>query len=113
MISTGTVIQATLVMTSLFFIGFSKLGIEHWGAMYGFLIIIGLVYAALIQGIRYSIHERNLGLFLIIILLVLQMASAGGLFPIDTQTGFYKVLNKILPMSKGVNIIREVSFDTD
>jgi len=81
--------------------------------MYGFTMIIGMVFASIIQGIRYCIHERNLGLFLIIILLVLQMASAGGLFPVETQSGFYRVLNKILPMTRSVNIIRELTFDTD
>ena len=41
------------------------------------------------------------------------MASGGGLFPVETQSGVYRLLNKIVPMSRTVSIIRELSFNTN
>ena len=113
LINFGTVVQATILMVALYIIGFDELGLDHWGMMYGFAIVIGMTSSSIIQAIRFSIYDRNIGIFCIIVLLVLQMASGGGLFPIETQSGFYRVLNKILPMGHGVPILREASVDTD
>ena len=109
----GIFVQASILMGSLYFIGFDKLGIDHWGLIYAGTIVSGLVFMSFIQAIRFSLHDRNLGIFLVIGLLVLQMASGGGLFPVETQSGFYRVLNKIVPMGRTVEIIRELSFDTN
>ncbi len=109
----GTTIQATILMTSLYFIGFDKLGLDHWFLMYGGSIFIGLIFVSIIQAIRFGISGRIVSIFTVIFLLVLQMTSAGGLFPIETQSGFYQVLNKILPMGRTVTIIRELSYQTD
>ena len=109
----GIFLQASILMGSLYLIGFDALGIDHWGMIYAGTFISGLVFMSIIQAIRFSLHDRNLGIFLVIGLLVLQMASGGGLFPVDTQSGVYRVLNKIVPMGRTVAIIRELSFDTD
>ncbi|RTZ69084.1 MAG: hypothetical protein DSZ21_00575 [Tenericutes bacterium] len=81
--------------------------------MFAFAIVIGMIFSLIIQGIRFSVPNRNLGIFIIIILLVLQMASAGGLYPIETQSKFYNVLNDILPMGHAITILRETAFDTN
>ena len=112
LILTGTILQATILMTSLYFIGFEELGVYHWVSMYMFAILIGMIFAILIQAIRFSIPNRNLGIFITIILLVIQMASGGGLYPIEMQSDFYQIANKILPLGYAINIIREATFDT-
>ena len=109
----GIFMQASILMGSLYFIGFDKLGMDHWGMIYAGTFISGLVFMSIIQALRFSLHDRNLGIFLVIGLLVLQMASGGGLFPVETQSGFYRTLNKIVPMGRTVSIIRELSFDTN
>jgi len=112
-ITMGTIVQASILMVALYLIGFKHLGITHWGSMFAFAIVIGMIFSLIIQGIRFSVPNRNLGIFIIIILLVLQMASAGGLYPIETQSKFYNVLNDILPMGHAITILRETAFDTN
>lgn len=112
-IITGIILQATILMTSLYFIGFSELGLDHWLSLYIGAIICGVIFSSVIQAIRFSIHDRTIGILLTIILLVLQMASGGGLFPIETQSSFYRVVNKIVPMGWSVKILRELSFETN
>lgn len=113
LIVSGTTMQATLLMLSLYFLGFKHLGDNHWMFMYGTAVLAGIVFGSIIQALRFSIHNRNLGILITIILLVLQMASAGGLFPIETQTGFYRAINNVVPMGKTVNMLREASFETN
>ena len=112
-ITMGTIVQASILMVALYLVGFKHLGINHWGSMFAFAILIGMVFSLIIQAIRFLVPNRNLGIFLIIILLVLQMASGGGLYPIETQSKFYQILNNILPMGHAVTILRETAFDTN
>lgn len=109
----GIIVQATVLSVALYLIGFNKLGIHHWGMMYLTTIITGVVFASIIQAIRFTIHERNISIILVVILLVLQMASAGGLFPVKVQSGFYGVVNKIVPMGRTTIMLREAAFDTN
>lgn len=112
LIGAGTIVQATILMVALYIIGLDKLGLSHWGSMYGFAIFTGIVFGTIVQAIRFIIPSRNLGIFAAVILLVLQMASAGGLFPIETQAKGYQVLNMLLPMGHTVRIYRELAFET-
>lgn len=109
----GVVIQATVLMVGLHLIGFKDLGLNHWGSLYIGAIISGIVFSSIIQAIRFSIHDRTIGIILTMMLLVFQMASGGGLFPVETQAGFYRIINKIVPMSRTINILRELAFDTN
>ena len=113
LITFGTIVQATLLMGALYIIGFDKLGITHVSSMFGFAIFSGIIFSAVIQAIRFIIPNRNLGIFFIIILLVLQMASSGGLFPIETQSSFYRVISNILPMGHTVTLFRELLYNTN
>lgn len=113
LIISGIIAQATMLMVALYFIGFKDLGIDHWGYLYGGAIISGIIFSSIIQAIRFSIHNRTIGILATIVLLVVQMASGGGLFPIETQSGIYQTINKIVPMGRTVNILRELSFETD
>ncbi len=112
-INTSVFIQATILMLSLYIIGFHKLGINHWFSMYMFAVFIGFAFSQITQAIRFSIHSRNLGVFMIIIFLVLQMASAGGLFPSETQAPFYQYISHLGPIHYGINILRQLTFNTN
>ena len=113
LISFGTIVQASVLIGALYLIGFDKLGLTHILSLFGFAIFTGIVFSANIQAIRFIIPNRNVGIFVIIILLVLQMASGGGLFPIETQSGFYKTIHNLLPMGHSIALFRELSFNTD
>ncbi|HAX72259.1 MAG TPA: hypothetical protein DCY20_01910 [Firmicutes bacterium] len=52
----------------------------------------------------------NPGRFIAMVILVLQIGSAGGTFPIELTNGFYQFLNPLLPMSYSINGLREGMF---
>ena len=113
LISFGLVIQASILMFCLYFIGFKTLGTTNVIKMYLTIILSGLIFSSIIQSLRFSIHNRNLGIIIIIFLLVLQMGASGGLYPIQLQNPFWGFINKISPMTRVINMIRETSFDTN
>ena len=53
----------------------------------------------------------NVGKFIAIILLILQLSSSAGTFPIQTAGNLYQSLHPVLPMSYAVTAMREVIFD--
>lgn len=76
------------------------LPVENVTHYYLILIIISLAYMAFIT--LLTITMGNIGRFVSIILLVLQLASAGGTFPIETSNSFFMKLHDILPMTKAL-----------
>lgn len=49
----------------------------------------------------------DIGKFVALIILVLQLAASGGTFPIETVTKGFRFLNPILPMTYTVKLIKE------
>ena len=49
----------------------------------------------------------DLGKFISLILLVLQLAAAGGTFPIQTVTKGFRFLNPLLPMKYSCDLFKE------
>ena len=113
LINVGVVIQATILLFALYFIGFKELGDKNFFTLYGFTILTGMIFSSIIQAIRFCIYDRNISIFIVILFLVLQMASGGGLFPVDTQQGFYRTLNKFVPMGHSVRLFREAAVSTN
>ena len=50
---------------------------------------------------------KDIGKFIALILLVLQLAAAGGTFPIETVTKGFRWLHPILPMTYTIDLLRE------
>lgn len=53
------------------------------------------------------INFKDVGKFVALIILVLQLAAAGGTFPIETVTSGFRWLNGILPMTYTIRLIKE------
>jgi putative membrane protein len=69
-------------------------------------IFISVVFFSIMYGVSNAI-----GIFgapVMFIVLLLQLASSGGTFPIETAPMFYKVVNHIIPMTYSVNLLRAV-----
>ena len=49
----------------------------------------------------------DIGKFIALILLVLQLAAAGGTFPIETVTKGFRWMNQFLPMTYSINLLKE------
>lgn len=97
------VAQAILVGLAIMAIGLRP---EHLLAYFGSLIFLSLVYISIVQLCITLFGDA--GRLLAIVLLVLQLASCGGTFPIELVPKIFQTLNPFMPFTYGVSIIREV-----
>ena len=70
------------------------------------LIIIGNTFMSIMAFLITNLND--IGKFISLILLVLQLAASGGTFPIETVSKNFRWLNKYLPMTYSVNLLKEV-----
>ncbi len=56
---------------------------------------------------KIIINLGDVGKFVSLLLLILQLTSCAGTFPIETQSGFFKVINKVLPMTYSTQLFKE------
>lgn len=69
------------------------------------LILIGNTFMGIIEFLIVCFND--IGKFIALILLVLQLAAAGGTFPIETVTKGFRWLNSLLPMTYTINLLKE------
>lgn len=65
---------------------------------------ISAAFFSVMYGLSYAIGILS-GAFMFVAL-ILQLASSGGTFPIETASEFFKIVNKVVPMSYSVSILR-------
>ena len=75
---------------------------------YGFVVFISLSFMALLQLLIQ--HLGDVGRYLAVVLLMLQLTSAAGTFPLETLPKFFQVINPYLPMTYCVNGLRDILF---
>ena len=59
------------------------------------------------------VQLRDVGKFLAILLLILQLTFCGGTFPMELVPDFFNVLNPFMPMTYSVNALKEVISGND
>lgn len=80
--------------------------ITNYLLYYLFIILVSNTFIAIIEFL--IVKFKDVGKFIALILLVLQLAAAGGTFPIETVTKGFRFLNPILPMTYTINLLKEV-----
>jgi len=82
------------------------LGLEarNWLLVIGFLVLTSAAFTAVVQylNVRFGAAGRVIALAL----LVLQLTSAGGTYPIETSPGFFQAVGPYLPLHWGVTAMR-------
>lgn len=75
----------------------------------GRFIFVGIVAGIVFSNVIYTltITFDDVGKAIAVILLVLQVAGAGGTFPIEVTPGFFNTINPFLPFTHGMNAMRE------
>ncbi|BCI81241.1 YhgE/Pip family protein [Mycobacterium sp. SMC-18] len=81
--------------------------VAHPVAMLGFMMLISLAFVAATQAINALVGPA-VGRVLIMALLMLQMVSAGGMYPVETTSRPFQVMHKFDPMTFGVNGLRQL-----
>ena len=91
-------ISCVQVLILLLFVQFGlKMQVNFVWQYYLFGILTALTFAAIIQFFRASLG--TVGMVVVVILLMLQLCSAAGTFPIQTEIEFFQVISPYLPMT--------------
>jgi len=77
----------------------------------GIMILASLTYAAIILAL--NVWLGSVGQFVGLVLMVLQLVTAGGTFPWQTLPGPLTVLHRVLPMSYVVDAMRQLMYGGD
>jgi putative membrane protein len=87
----------------------------HWGiglnmaraaGTVGFLFLVTACFAAIVQWLNARFGAA--GRILVLALLMLQLTSAGGTYPVQTSPGFFNAIHPFLPMSHIVDALRRL-----
>ncbi|MFI1680253.1 YhgE/Pip family protein [Streptomyces sp. NPDC020607] len=91
------------------------LSVLHWGiglqmeraaGTVGFLFLVTACFAAIVQWLNARFGAA--GRILVLALLMLQLTSAGGTYPVQTSPGFFSAIHPFLPMSYVVEALRRL-----
>ncbi len=69
-------------------------------------IIISLAFTSIMRFLLVQL--RDVGKFIAILLLILQLTSCGGTFPMELVPDFFNIVNPFMPMTYSVNALKEV-----
>ncbi|GAA4397571.1 YhgE/Pip domain-containing protein [Tsukamurella soli] len=80
---------------------------QHPGWMLAFMVLVSLTFVAATQAINALVGPA-VGRVLIMALLMLQLVSSGGMYPVETTSKPFQVLHHYDPMTYGVNGLRQL-----
>lgn len=81
------------------------IAVNNMGLLCFACILTSLTFMVIIQ--FFIIHTGNIGKFLALFILILQLTSSAGTFPIETQSKFFIVISKYLPMTYSTQLFKE------
>lgn len=97
------IIQAIILGLLLkLFLGFEVTNIFLY---YGSCILISLTFLSII--LFLFVNFKDVGKFLALVLLVLQLAACGGTFPIETEPKIYQLIYPFMPMTYSLDLLKE------
>ena len=102
-VGTAAFAQATILMLIMVYC----LGLvpDHPGHFISAVYLTSFVYMSIVS--LLVIVLDNPGRFLAMILLVLQLGSSEGTFPIQTANGFFQAVNPLVPMTYSIRALRQ------
>lgn len=97
------IIQAILLAFILqFTLGFE---VTNGFVYYGSCILISEAFLAIIMFLFFNFQD--IGKFLALVFLVMQLAACGGTFPVQTEPSLYQMIYPFMPMTYSVDLLRE------
>ena len=103
------IIQALIIALILH----SALGIEvhHLAKYYLACCLVSVVFVSIVQFLM--IFFKDIGKFLSLLFLILQLTSCGGTFPMETVPKLFNILYPFMPMTYSVNLFKETISSVD
>ncbi|MDR0899845.1 MAG: YhgE/Pip domain-containing protein [Lactobacillaceae bacterium] len=101
------VVTSVVSSTVLYGLSIEVLGLKPANGLetYLFLIIVGLSFSSLIT--MFNMYFGEVGAFISLVLLVLQLSGSAGTYPIQLSSPIFKALHDFLPMTYSVHGLRE------
>lgn len=84
--------------------------IQNYVLYYTSSILVGITFVSIIQFLIRNLGD--VGKFLALVILVLQLAASGGTFPIETIDKGFQGLTSYLPMTYSIKLFREILVST-
>ena len=97
-----SVVASVLVYGAVHLIGLSA---NHEWATLGLIVLASMTFMALVTAL--VTWDSKLGAFASLILLLLQLASSAGTYPLELTSKIFQVINPWLPMSYSVSGLRQ------
>lgn len=79
----------------------------HWVGMAGFMLLVTLAFLAL-QQMFIALLGTAAGRVVSLVLLMLQLSSSGGTYPVETTPAFFQALHPFMPASYVVTGLRQL-----
>lgn len=102
------VMQAVLASAAVLTLGLKTANIPLF---FLFNIFLSFVFIAIIQSLIFLLGDA--GRLLSIVLLILQLTSSGGTFPLEVVPRFFKFLNPLMPFTYATGGLREIISGVD
>lgn len=84
--------------------------VQNIALYYGTSILLGIAFMSIIQFLIKNFGD--IGKFLALIILVLQLAASGGTFPVETIDKGFQAISPYLPMTYAIKLLREILVPT-
>ena len=85
--------------------------VNNLGIYYLACCLVSVVFVSIIQ--FFMVFFKDVGKFLVILLLILQLTACGGTFPMETVPKFFNIIYPFMPMTYSVNLFREAISGND
>ena len=100
LVSIGQALLLAFVIKSVLHIA-----VNNTMMLYGSCILAAMTFTAIIQFCIVDLGD--IGKFLAMLLLILQLTSCAGTFPLETQNAFFRAINPFLPMTYSTQLFKE------
>lgn len=101
-------VQSTILVTSLLLL-FNNIDLwQRFWQLFCYMWLIAIVFDLVVQAIAHMFRNHDLGRFLIVILLILQLSASSGTFPVELEPRFFQLIYHCLPFSYAIKGLREI-----
>ncbi|AGM24614.1 ABC transporter permease [Spiroplasma chrysopicola] len=105
-----TVIQTVILGISLAILGFSVLGWGGFLAFFVWLIFSSLIFTVIEHAIWFAPKDGDVGKFIIVLYLILNLTAGWGTFPSFLQADFFNTLSVITPFKYVVHGMGDIIY---
>lgn len=107
---TGIGVMQAVILAVALRVGL-HLEVKNVALFYMTCIVVALAFVSIMRFLL--VHVGEVGKFLAVLLLILQLTACGGTFPMELVPRFFQVVNPWMPMTYSVNALKEIISGVD